>query len=77
MPCYCVKFVNRLLSSNGHPFTAVQRTVRVLADDPDHAARLAQRRFEELEHVPDWRNHAQIVQVEIEENGVTAPDAES
>lgn len=69
MPCYSVKFVNRLLSSNGHPFTAVQRTVRVVADDADQAARLAQRRFEELEHVPDWRNHAQHVEVELEEEG--------
>jgi len=77
MPCYCVKFVNKLLSSNGHPFTAVQRTVRVLADDPDQAAQLAQRRFEELEHVTDWRNHAQRVEVELDENGVKAPDVNS
>lgn len=77
MPCYCVKFVNKLLSSNGHPFTAVQRTVRVLADDPDQAAQLAQRRFEELGHVTDWRNHAQRVEVELDENGVKAPDVNS
>ena len=69
MPCYCVKFVNRLLSSDGHPFTAVQRTVRVTADDADQAAHLAQRRFEELERVTDWRNHAQHVEVELEEEG--------
>ena len=69
MPCYCVKFVNKVLSSDGHPFTAVQRTLRVVADDADQAARLAQRQFEQLERVTDWRNHAQRVEVEPEENG--------
>jgi hypothetical protein len=72
MPSYRVKFLNRLLSSDGHPFTSVQRTVRVRADDPAQAAHLAQRRFEELEHVSDWRNHAQCVEVEPENNGQEA-----
>jgi hypothetical protein len=71
MPGYRVKFLNKLLSSDGHPFTSVQRTVRVQADDPDQAARLAQRQFEVLERVTDWRNHAQRVEVEPEENSNT------
>lgn len=75
MPSYRVRFVNRLLSSDGHPFRAVQRTLVIVADDADQAARLAQRRFEELEHVTEWRNHAQSVEVETAENDGKNPGA--
>jgi hypothetical protein len=69
MRSYRVRFLNKLLSSDGHSFTSVQRTVRVVAEDADQATRLAQRQFEQLERVTDWRNHAQRVEVEPEENG--------
>lgn len=68
MPSYRIRFVNRVLSSDGHQFTAVQRILRIVADDADQATRLAQRRFEELERVTHWRNHAQSMQVESVED---------
>lgn len=72
MPAYRVKFLNTLLSSDGHPISAVQRIVRVpYADTPDDARRKAQEQFAELEHVEHWSHHAQCCEVEVEqeENG--------
>ena len=67
MPAYRVKFINTLLSSDGHPVSAVQRVVRVdNADTPEDACREAQERFAELEHVEHWSHHAQCVEVEVE-----------
>lgn len=72
MPAYRVKFVNRLLSSDGHPVSAVQRVVRIAqAETPDDACRQAQAQFCKLEHVEHWSHHAQDVEVELDE---PAPD---
>lgn len=68
MPAYRVKFVNKLLSSDGHPVSAVQRVVRVPhADSPDDACARAQEQFCKLEHIEHWTHHAQDVEVELDE----------
>ncbi len=73
MPAYRVKFINTLLSSDGHPVSAVQRIVRVpQADTPEDACRQAQEQFAKLEHVEHWSHHAQCMEVEAvrdDENG--------
>ena len=67
MPAYRVKFLNTLLSSDGHPVSAVQRVVRVpQADTPEDACRKAQEQFAKLEHVEHWSHHAQCIEVELE-----------
>jgi hypothetical protein len=68
MPAFRVKFVNRLLSSEGRPFKCVQREVPIdLAPSAEDAVKLAQRRFEELERIGDWRMRAQSFEVELTE----------
>lgn len=75
MPAYRVKFVNKLLTSDGHPVTAVQRVVRVPhADTPDDACRQAQEQFARLEHVQHWGQHAQCVEVELDERPADTPE---
>ncbi len=65
MPAYRVKFINTLLSSDGHPVSAVQRVVRVDdAETPEEACRQAQAQFAKLEHIEHWTHHAQCVEVE-------------
>ena len=69
MPAYRVKFLNKLLSSDGHPVSAVQRVVRVdNAETPEDACRQAQERFAKLEHVEHWSHHAQCYEVEVEQD---------
>lgn len=65
MPAFRVKFVNRLVSSQGRSFTCVQREVPIeRAPSVEDAIKLAQQRFEELERVGDWRMRAQSFEVE-------------
>lgn len=75
MPAYCVKFVNKLLTSDGHPVSAVQRVVRVpQADTPEDACRQAQEQFCKLERVEHWSHHAQGVEVELDEPTADHPE---
>ncbi|MGA7972754.1 MAG: hypothetical protein WCA36_08110 [Pseudolabrys sp.] len=68
MPAYRVKFLNTLLSSDGHPVKSVQRVVRIdQADTPEDACRQAQERFAKLEHVEHWSHRAQCVEAERDE----------
>ena len=47
MPSCCVKFFNTVLSSDGHAFRTLQRTINVdHAQSAEEAARIAQARFE-------------------------------
>jgi hypothetical protein len=66
---YVVKFFKNLLSSDGHQFKVLQRATSVKSNDAEDAVRTAQRRFERLEHVPDWHLHADYVE--------TAPNGRS
>jgi hypothetical protein len=65
---YQIKFYKHLLSSDGHPFKVLQRVIPVdQSDSSDDAVRVAQRRFEGLENVGDWRLHADIVEACVEQ----------
>jgi hypothetical protein len=65
MQGFCVKFLNRLLSSDGHQFKCLQRMIPIRhAKTRDRAVRAAQRRFEKAEHISNWRHHAQSFEVE-------------
>ena len=67
MTRYLVKFFNHLLSSDGHPFKVLQRAILVQSDNAEEAARIGERRFERLEHIPDWRLHADAVETTPDE----------
>lgn len=59
MPSYRVKFFKNLCNCYGRPFTVLQRVVAIhRSKDLHRAVEAAQRRFERLEKVPDWRLHA-------------------
>ena len=65
MADYRVSFFNSLLSPYGKPFKCLQRVVTVSsAKGSEHALEKAKREFERLEHIPNWKYHAQFVQVE-------------
>lgn len=65
MTNYYVKFFKNLLSSDGHPFKVLQRAITVDgAGTEDDALKAAQSRFEQLEHIPDWKLHADAVEAE-------------
>ena len=63
MPRFCVSFCNKLLSSDGHPFKALQRVISVEAVCAEDAARIAKKRFERIEDVEVWKVHAQFIEV--------------
>ena len=73
MPEFRANFFNTLLSSDGHPHKVLQRMIelRKVATAQD-AAKIAQRQFERLECVGDWRLRAQTCEVEEKKNGSTA-----
>lgn len=76
MPKYLVKFFKNLLSSDGHRFKVLQRAIPVgRSHNVDDAVRAAQRRFERLENVRDWKLHADFVEASAEER--TAPRNEA
>lgn len=67
MPNFCIKFFNMLLSSDGHPFKVLQRVVNVRhSKTAEDAAQKAQGEFQRLEHVPDWKLHADCCEVQVE-----------
>ena len=76
MPSFRVKFFNTLLSSDGHPFKVLQRVISVRhSKTGDDAMKLAQRDFEQLECVPNWRLHADSSEVEAEAEARNQPSA--
>jgi len=67
MTRYEIRFFKTLLSSDGHPFKVLQRVIPVdQSESSDDAVRLAQRRFEGLENVGDWRLHADFIEAHAE-----------
>ena len=65
MPGYRVKFFKHLINCSGHPFKCLQRAIEIHeSGSPAEAIEAAQRRFERLQHVPDWRLHADAVECE-------------
>lgn len=73
MPDFCVKFFKTLLSSDGHPFKVLQRVVNISsAKTSEDATQAARRDFERLEHVPDWKLHADCCECEDENEKASA-----
>jgi hypothetical protein len=65
MADYCVSFFNSLLSPYGKPFKCLQRVITVSsAKGTEQALEKAKREFERLEGVPNWKCHAQFLEVE-------------
>jgi hypothetical protein len=67
MTCYRVTFFTDLLSSDGHKFKCPQATIEVRhAKSPDRAVRAAEYRFARLQHLRDWKLHADYFEVEVD-----------
>jgi hypothetical protein len=65
---YRVTFFKNLLSSDGHPFKCLQRVIEVRrARSIDRAVQAAERRYERLHRVPNWKLHADIIELEIDD----------
>ena len=65
MTAYRVSFFNELTNSSGKLFKVCQRSVDIrTARSPERAIEAAKKRFARLEHVGEWRLHAQLVEVE-------------
>jgi hypothetical protein len=65
MADYRVLFFNNFVNSYGKLFKCLQRAITVSsANDAEEASEKAKREFEQLEDVPDWRYHAQFLEVE-------------
>ena len=61
---YRVTFFNNLLNPTGWPVKCMQRSLTVEANGPEEASQSAQRTFERLEKVPNWKCHAHYYEVE-------------
>jgi hypothetical protein len=62
---YRMFFFNNLLNSYGKPFKCLQRVITVTsANDAGEASEKAKRESERLEGVPNWKCHAQFLEVE-------------
>lgn len=65
MVCYRVSFYNHLVNDQGKCRKVLQRCVSVEdACDAADAEAKAERRFEQLEGVPDWRLHAGLLEIQ-------------
>jgi hypothetical protein len=65
MADYRVIFFNNLVNSHGKSFKCLQRIITVSsANDAGEASEKAKREFERLENVPNWKYHAQFLEVE-------------
>ncbi len=71
MTQYRVSFFKYLLSSDGHPAKALQRTIEVRhARSSDRAIKAAQCRYARACAVPDWTLHADAMEVQVDTPGV-------
>jgi hypothetical protein len=69
MPSYRVKFFKNLCNCYGRPFTVLQRVIAIRrSKDLHRAVEAAQRRFERLENIPDWKLHADFFESEMAAN---------
>ena len=63
---YRVKFFKNLLSSDGHQFKVLQRTIDVRrSKSRERAEKAARHRFERCEEVRNWNLHADTIEVEL------------
>lgn len=70
MPHFKVSFFKNLLSSDGHPFKALQRVVEVNSKSTEDAVDKAQQEFARDRDIRDWRLHADAI--ETKANGKTS-----
>ncbi len=63
MARYIMTFFKYVLSSNGHHFKAPQEKIEVRADTSEQAIEAAKRHFASMRQIPDWRYHADTVEV--------------
>ena len=67
MTRYKVSFVKILLSSDGHSFKCLQQVIQIhRAKSLDRAVQAAERRYARSHRAPDWKLHADILEVEID-----------
>jgi hypothetical protein len=66
MTAYRVRFFKRLVNSQGLPFKTLQREIEIVgANTALEAEGLAEREFERLRKIPDWRIHADSLETEL------------
>src|SRR5215472_13936769 len=64
MPGYRVSFYKTLLSSCGMPQRCLQAEISIAdAPSPSDAARMAERKWQKLRRIPDWKLGADLVEV--------------
>jgi len=65
MASYRVIFFNNLVNSYRKSFKCLQRIITVSStNDAGEASEKAKREFERLDNVPNWKYHAQFLEVE-------------
>ena len=69
MKPYIVTFFKHVLSSDGHDFNALQEKIEICADTAGQALEAAQQRFASLRGIPDWRSHADSVEISVDLHG--------
>jgi hypothetical protein len=60
---YVVTFFKNVLDSNGHRFKAPQENIEIHAATPEQAVAAAELRFAHTRHIPNWRYHADTVEI--------------
>jgi hypothetical protein len=64
MPHFKVRFLKRLLSSDGHSFWCPQAEILVSdVDDNRVAFDIARQRFEQEQHIGHWKLHADACEI--------------
>ena len=67
MPTYRISFFKEVLSSDGHPFKCLQQAIEIGgARTANRAVQAAEREYQNLRGIHDWRLHADYVEVEID-----------
>jgi DNA-binding response OmpR family regulator len=62
---YRVSFFKTLISSDGHCFRCLQQSIEIRrARNPDRAIEAAERRYERIHRVPDWRLFADALELQ-------------
>jgi hypothetical protein len=65
MSCYRVRFFKRLVNSQGRLFKTLEGSFELIeANSSAHAVVIAERQFERIRGIPDWRLYADTVETE-------------
>jgi hypothetical protein len=67
MTSYRVSFFKDVLSSDGHPFTCLQKVIEIRrVKSADRAVQAAKRQYQELRGIYDWTLHADYFELEVD-----------